>query len=421
MKNKLPLIVIIAAAVFLMIFVSGDLLFDKGSATGARFLIVVGCALICTSVIYYSSTRSLYGELTERMRTIQSSKREMDAIFNAVTYLMAEVTPDGRFQTLNRTFQDNLGLRQREALDKDLVSLLQLDTEQEEILRDLLQTTATEKTKNKMFMNSRGRIYEVVTFPVETPDTGEEAVLFLGMDVTDIQMAEKQMLQNSKMIAVGQLAAGVAHEIRNPLGVIRNYVYLLKSGVADEETQLAAVENMEAAVEKSSRIIKDLLNFSRGTGNEKETILLKNRILSILSFHKGRFKKENVSVNVNCDPDLKITVLADSLEMVLVNLISNAADAIEGKGLINVICTWTGRDVIIKVKDNGAGIPEDILKDIFNPFFTTKLHQGGSGLGLYIVYNEVQKMGGTITAESTEGEGTTFTVTIPDGQQDRAQ
>ena len=229
------------------------------------------------------------------------------------------------------------------------------------------------------------------------------------------------MLQNSKMIAVGQLAAGVAHEIRNPLGVIRNYVYLLKSGVADEETQLAAVENMEAAVEKSSRIIKDLLNFSRGTGNEKETILLKNRILSILSFHKGRFKKENVSVNVNCDPDLKITVLADSLEMVLVNLISNAADAIEGKGLINVICTWTGRDVIIKVKDNGAGIPEDILKDIFNPFFTTKLHQGGSGLGLYIVYNEVQKMGGTITAESTEGEGTTFTVTIPDGQQDRAQ
>ena len=189
MKNKLPLIVIIAAAVFLMIFVSGDLLFDKGSATGARFLIVVGCALICTSMIYYSSTRSLYGELTERMRTIQSSKREMDAIFNAVTYLMAEVTPDGRFQTLNRTFQDNLGLRQREALDKDLVSLLQLDTEQEEILRDLLQTTATEKTKNKMFMNSRGRIYEVVTFPVETPDTGEEAVLFLGMDVTDIQMS----------------------------------------------------------------------------------------------------------------------------------------------------------------------------------------------------------------------------------------
>ena len=118
-------------------------------------------------------------------------------------------------------------------------------------------------------------------------------------------------------------------------------------------------------------------------------------------------------MNVRCDPELKITVLADSLEMVLVNLIANATDAVESNGLINVICTWTGRDVIIKVEDNGSGIPEDKLKDIFNPFFTTKLHEGGSGLGLYIVYNEVQKMGGTITAESTVGEGTVFTVTIP--------
>ncbi|MBR6444309.1 MAG: HAMP domain-containing histidine kinase, partial [Firmicutes bacterium] len=99
---------------------------------------------------------------------------------------------------------------------------------------------------------------------------------------------------------------------------------------------------------------------------------------------------------------------------VLVNLIANAADAIEESGIIDVICTWTGQDVIIKVSDNGSGIPEDILKDIFNPFFTTKLHEGGSGLGLYIVYNEVQKMGGTITAESTVGEGTTFTMTLPD-------
>ena len=413
MKNKLPLFVILAAAVFLIFIVSRDDLITGEHATATKFMIVIICAIICTSVIYYSSTRSLYGELTERMRTIQSSKREMDAIFNAVTYLMAEISPDGSFRTLNRTFQNNLGLRQHEALGRDMISLLELEEEQEETLRDIIRTTAEDKTKNKMYLNSRRRIYEVVTFPVEAPETGEEDVLFLGMDVTDIQMAEKQMLQNSKMIAVGQLAAGVAHEIRNPLGVIRNYLYLLKSGVADEETQEAAVENMEAAVEKSSRIIKDLLNFSRGTGNERETILLKNRIQSILSFHKGRFKKEKVSVNVRCDPELKITVLADSLEMVLVNLIANATDAVESNGLINVICTWTGRDVIIKVEDNGSGIPEDMLKDIFNPFFTTKLHEGGSGLGLYIVYNEVQKMGGTITAESTVGEGTVFTVTIP--------
>ena len=415
MKNKLPFFVILGVAIFLIAVVARDDLITGEHAAATKFLIVIVCAIVCTSVIYYSSTRSLYGELTERMRTIQSSKREMDAIFNAVTYLMAEVTPDGRFQTLNRTFQENLGLRQREALGKDMVSLLELEEEHEETLRDILRITAEDKTKNKMFLNSRSRIYEVVTFPVEAPGTGEEDVLFLGMDVTDIQMAEKQMLQNSKMIAVGQLAAGVAHEIRNPLGVIRNYLYLLKSGAADEETQKIAIENMDAAVEKSSRIIKDLLNFSRGTGNEKETILLKNRIQSILSFHKGRFKKEKVSVNVQCDPSLKITVLADSLEMVLVNLISNATDAVGDNGLINVICTWTGRDVIIKVEDNGEGIPEDILKDIFNPFFTTKLHKGGSGLGLYIVYNEVQKMGGSITAESTVGEGTVFTVTLPAG------
>ena len=415
MKNKLPLFVIIGVAAFLTLIVSRDDLITGEHATATKFLIVIICAIVCTSVIYYSSTRSLYGELTERMRTIQSSKKEMDAIFNAVTYLMAEVSPDGRFQTLNRTFQENLGLRQREALGKDMVSLLELDKENEDALREIIRTTAEEKTKNKMFLNSKRRIYEVVTFPVEATGTGEEDVLFLGMDVTDIQMAEKQMLQNSKMIAVGQLAAGVAHEIRNPLGVIRNYLYLLKSGVADEETQKTAVENMDAAVEKSSRIIKDLLNFSRGTGNEKETIRLKNRIQSILSFHKGRFKKEKVHVNVRCDPELKITVLADSLEMVLVNLIANATDAVGDNGLMNVICTWTGRDVIIRVEDNGSGIPEDLLKDIFNPFFTTKLHEGGSGLGLYIVYNEVQKMGGTITAESEVGKGTTFTVTIPTG------
>jgi polar amino acid transport system substrate-binding protein len=239
-------------------------------------------------------------------------------------------------------------------------------------------------------------------------------VLLMLNDVTEVRAMYRQMLQDNKMTAVGQLAAGVAHEIRNPLGLIRNYCHLLKkSAPDDEELKSKAISMMEQAVDRSSEIIDNLLRFSRMSNEAWKDVNLKKAILSILSFEEHTLIKNNINVTLNCDEDINLFLIQESLEMIMINLIINAADAMEKGGEILIDCTEAEETVTVTVSDTGTGIPEEIRASIFNPFFTTKHNRNGGGLGLYIVYNEVSKLNGKIAVDSEVGIGTTFTIQLP--------
>lgn len=188
---------------------------------------------------------------------------------------------------------------------------------------------------------------------------------------------------------------------------------LKKSSPEDEALKAKAIGMMEMAVDRSSEIIDNLLRFSRMSNESWKEVNLNQAIKSILDFEEHTLIKNQIKIILECNEEINICLVPESLEMILINLIINAVDAMEQGGEITINCMEEGETVTITVTDTGEGIPEEIRANIFNPFFTTKANRNGGGLGLYIVYNEISKLNGSINVESEVGKGTIFTIKLP--------
>ena len=236
----------------------------------------------------------------------------------------------------------------------------------------------------------------------------------------ELQDTQAQLLQSEKMAAVGQLSAGVAHEIKNPLAIIMLAIEQLESRVGQDENNKRYLQMIKNAVVRSDKVIIELLNFSRFSRIESETVTLSKVIDGAISLVENSARLQGINISREYSP-LIDTLEADSilLEQVFVNLLTNAIDAIVKDGVIT-IKTYPAplekrqtEKVTIEFADNGCGIPEDILPRIFEPFFTTKDQGKGTGLGLSTVYMILEKHHGTVRVESKENAGTKFILTLP--------
>jgi PAS domain S-box-containing protein len=225
----------------------------------------------------------------------------------------------------------------------------------------------------------------------------------------------KQLLHSEKLASLGKLAAGVAHEINNPLGGILMYANMMLEQARDEQT----VKDLREIVDQTLRckeIVQGLLDFARRRGEERAMA----QIDAVLDKCIGLMSKQAFFMNIHVErefqPDLPpVMADPDQLTQVFTNLIVNAADAMGGKGTLR-LRTWgegSPPQVHVEVSDTGAGIPDEHLSRIFDPFFTTKEVGKGTGLGLSIAYGIVKKRGGQIQVRSRVGEGTTFHLVFP--------
>ncbi len=229
---------------------------------------------------------------------------------------------------------------------------------------------------------------------------------------TELERKNTELLQSKKLAAIGTLAAGVAHELNNPL----NNIYLSTQVLVREAGNDCPPEVKEVVTDilsqtvRVKKIVGDLLEFARGREPQKRDVTLTRLIRS--AFSRLRLDAERVAFSLDSDPDeTAVPVDPGQMEQVFINLFTNAVEAMSGRGELRVGILPDAYAVRIRVSDTGKGIPKEAIEKIYEPFFTTK--QKGTGLGLAIVFNIIKKHGGDITVESEVGKGTTFEITLP--------
>jgi signal transduction histidine kinase len=226
-----------------------------------------------------------------------------------------------------------------------------------------------------------------------------------------LKEAHKQVLQASKLSAIGRLAAGVAHELNSPLAAIG---LAIESAMIRPEKAAEKLERASNALERARKIVSDLLQHSRTTGSKRHVVPLGEVFEGLLNLVAAQLSARNLKLKKSCqDPDAGVLVNKDELDQVLINLILNAADASENGQDIEVTSRAEDLKVVIEVKDFGGGIPDQDKSRVFDPFFTTKSVGRGTGLGLSVCRELVLRHQGTITFESEVGRGTTFKLAFP--------
>ena len=231
----------------------------------------------------------------------------------------------------------------------------------------------------------------------------------------ELERTQVQLLQAEKMSSLGKLAAGVAHQLNNPLGGITLFSQLIMEEYELPEGASKDLERILQDAQRCSNIVKELLEFSRQTSNEMRPHDINHAISQTLFLLENQTIFHDIIIKKDFSPDLPlIPVDKQQINHVFMNIILNAADAMEGTGHLSIATALSPEKdrVIIQIKDTGPGIPEHILSKIFDPFFTTKEQGKGTGLGLSLVYGIVQDHGGEIRAKSQVGKGTTFIIEL---------
>lgn len=356
-----------------------------------------------------------YKKLEERAIQLINVQDYTSSILRSITSAVLTVGPDGSVATANPAAERMLGISEFEMVPKPIKLLFRddggLSGDVSKVLagrlplamRDASVVTAGGNTLHIQASTSRMRA---------VGGTVLGAVVTLE-DVSDIKALTDQLIRADRLAAMGELTAGVAHEVRNPLGIIRASVQLLEDANCEQERIHEAAGVIKQEIDRLDKVIKALLDFGRPSKPTLVKIDMRSVLEDVVLFTNRFAKQANVQIVVNIDADDLLPVFGDpdQLKQVFLNLVTNAVQAMdESGGTIEV--SGANRDdyVSISVKDDGPGVAAEDLNKVFDPFFTKRAD--GTGLGLTIVHRIIDEHDGRIEVESTNA-GTTFTVTLP--------
>ncbi len=238
--------------------------------------------------------------------------------------------------------------------------------------------------------------------------------IILFRDLTEVRALKKEVERSRRLASIGRLAAGVAHEIRNPLSSIKGFATYFGQRYNDNPEDKKTAEIMVKEVERLNRVVGQLLEFARPMDVSKKPVCVRTLVQHSLKMIHGDAAKQNISIQEHSSPDLRdVSLDQDRINQVLLNLYLNAMEAMEDGGVLSVSVDHDNKSqrLRIRVKDTGTGIDRKNMPNIFDPYFTTR--QSGTGLGLAIVHKIVESHEGEVTVESEPGKGTTVNIFLP--------
>ncbi|GBD32826.1 Sensor kinase CckA [bacterium HR33] len=374
-------------------------------------------------------SQDLAGEVALRTREIEAQRRFTTKIIDSLPLGLYVVDRQYRIQAWNREREAGTqGVGREEALGRSVFEVLH--RQPRELLKEefdrVFATGKIEQVEVRSESSGEPRYYRITKVPMRLDDTEVTHVITIGEDITETKTAQQQISQMEKLGAVGQLAAGVMHEINNPLATIGACVEALQSRKEELPPPLRRgfeeyLRIIESELERCKSIVDGLLDFSRPKARLKKRVVVNHAVESALFLvrHHDRFKSIRVVRKLQEDiPD----VLANEEQLIqaFLAIMLNAVDAMEGGGTLTVSSAAVpggsgaqAGEVVVEISDTGSGIAPADLAKIFEPFFTTKEPGRGTGLGLSICYRIIVEHGGRILVDSQVGKGSTFRVFLP--------
>jgi PAS domain S-box-containing protein len=343
--------------------------------------------------------------LQDAEKTLNEQREFLQTILDAIPDFVTLQDRRSVYRSVNNAFCKIVGKNKNEIVGKTHFDLFPLRLAQIYHKEDLsIFDTGNPLIKEDKISKPKGEKWlHMVKIPVFETDGKVAGLLCSGRDITELKRVQEQLTQAQKMESVGQLAAGVAHEINTPLGIILGYAQLLLEDVEEDGQIYADIKTIEKQAKICRKIVADLLRFSRRMESIVIPLDINQSIEEVVVVVEHTFRLERVIIERNYGISLP-PVMGDKekLKQVFLNLFNNAYDAIGSDGVINIETRFDepNNEVIISVADTGTGISSDNMEKIFDPFFTTKGVGKGTGLGLSVTFGIIKEHGGTIEVQS---------------------
>lgn len=354
-------------------------------------------------------------------RELQRSEGFLRQVIEGTTNAIFTLDAEGRISFMNRQLSDLSGIRERSLRGKALPELFDAESvvAVDEMLSDVLERKHATGSHEVKIRRSDGSLRIGLLSLAPLRRQGEDRVAVGAIaDITEIKKLEDQLIRSERLASMGQIAAGVAHEINNPLGIILGFTQDLLAEKEIDDPDREPLQTIEQETRRCARTVKDLLDLARAESVVRKQVALGALIERTVPLFKIYFRDERIQPIVHLGGTPEVSGDEHQLQQILMNVILNAVHAMrERGGMLGITLSAAQRladrqtVVLICIADTGEGIEPAHLSRIFDPFYTTR--RGGSGLGLFIVHRLVEAHGGAIAVESRPGSGTLFTITFP--------
>ena len=359
----------------------------------------------------------LYRQLRVKAEELDRMREFSENILESLNDGLAVLNHDDRVVRWNRRLEELYGVRHEHAVDRRIDDIF------DEAFLDTLRATRRDSPEGAAIYRvpvttrhdpPRQVLVNIATTPLRDSDGAIAGTILVLEDISSRVQLEEQLQISEKMASLGLLAAGVAHEVNTPLTGISSYTQMLLQGAEPDDPKTKVLEKIERQTFRAAKIVNGLLNLARPAHVDSGPVEINGVINDVLSLLEHQFRGGRIQVRKELAP-LGPTVMGIEykLQQVFLNLFLNARDAMPKGGWLSIATRSEEGEAVIEVSDTGSGIPADYLSRIYDPFFTTKDIGKGTGLGLSITYGIVQEHGGAIACESSVGQGTKVTLTLP--------